>query len=267
MGSESQNQNSSSASSSVAGPNPFQHLIGQVVDGRYKVVKILGQGGMGVVFLATQTSMKRDVALKMLSPALATTPMFAERFRREAEVVSRLKHPGIISIFDFGQTPEGWVYYTMELLEGENLKSIVKRDGPMTLGRAINIVEQIGGALAYAHSQNILHRDMKPHNVMLSIIQHKDFAKVLDFGLVKMVDDDQGEENLTTTGQVLGTPAYMCPKYCRGRPFDATTEVFAFGCVIAEVLTGQVQRRATAQDPTVVDHAETIDEDFHKRLC
>jgi serine/threonine-protein kinase len=257
MGTDSQ---ASSAANSVVcsacgepnGPNhqcknPFGKLLGTVVDGRYKVEKILGQGGMGVVFQATQTSMKRDVALKMLHPTLNTTPLFAERFRREAEVVSRLKHPNIISIFDFGQTVEGYHYYTMEMLEGENLKAMVKRDGPMTLRRAVDMIEQVGSALEYAHGQSILHRDMKPHNVMCARFHGKDHLKVLDFGLVKMVDEEgEGEENLTTTGQILGTPAYMSPEQAAGDKLDGRSDLYSLGVVFYFLLAGSTPYKANS---------------------
>ena len=226
--------------------NPFQALLGTVVDGRYQIKKILGQGGMGVVFLATQTSMNRDLAMKMLHPTLATTSLFAERFRREAEVVSRLKHPHIISIYDFGQTPEGHFYYTMELLEGDNLKAQVKREGPMQLGRAVAIVEQIAGALGYAHAQNILHRDMKPHNVMCAPVSGKDFVKVLDFGLVKLVDEENNEEHLTTTGQILGTPAYMSPEQAAGDPLDGRSDLYSLAVVLYYLLAGSTPYKANS---------------------
>jgi serine/threonine-protein kinase len=225
--------------------NPFQNLIGTTLDGRYQVKKILGQGGMGVVFQATQTSMNRDLAVKMLHPSLSSTPQFADRFRREAEVVSRLKHPNIISIYDFGQA-QGAFYYTMELLEGENLKSIVKRDGPMSVSRAVNLIEQIGDALAYAHGEGILHRDMKPHNVMCARIHGRDHVKVLDFGLVKMVDEEGNEEHLTTTGQILGTPAYMSPEQAGGDPLDARSDLYSLGVVLYYLLAGSTPYKANS---------------------
>jgi len=257
MPSDSQSPSSSSARCTSCGEvlasghackNPFQNLIGQSIDGRYQVKSILGQGGMGVVFQATQTSMNRDIALKMLHPTLSTTPQFSERFRREAEVVSRLKHPNIISIFDFGQAPSGAFYYTMELLEGENLKALVKRDGPMTVARALNLIDQVGEALAYAHSQNILHRDMKPHNVMCARFHGRDHVKVLDFGLVKMVDEEGGDEDhhLTTTGQILGTPAYMSPEQAGGDPLDARSDLYSLGVVLYYLLAGSTPFKANS---------------------
>ena len=180
-------------------------LIGQVLDGRYQIEDVLGQGGMGMVFRATQTSVQRQVAVKTLHPTLAMAPQFFERFKREAEMASRLRHPNIITIFDFGRSQDGTCYYVMELLEGDSLKQLVKREGPLPIRRAVDLIEQAGRALAHAHEMGAIHRDLKPHNMMVQRLDQKDFVKVLDFGLVKALEQEEHEQ-LTSTGQVLGTP-------------------------------------------------------------
>ncbi|WP_051256598.1 serine/threonine protein kinase [Cystobacter fuscus] len=212
-------------------------LIGQVLDGRYQIEDVLGQGGMGMVFRATQTSVQRPVAVKTLNPSLAAAPQFFERFRREAEVASRLRHPNVITIYDFGRAQDGTCYYVMELLEGESLRELVKRDGPMSLRRAVDIIEQACRGLAHAHEQAAVHRDIKPHNIMVQQLDGRDFVKVLDFGLVKALEIEE-EQQLTTTGQVLGTPQYMPPEQAGGDHVDHRSDLYSMGGVLYYCLTG-----------------------------
>ncbi|WP_205507448.1 serine/threonine protein kinase [Myxococcus vastator] len=212
-------------------------LLGQVLDGRYKIESVLGQGGMGMVFRATQTSVQRPVAVKTLNPSLAAAPQFFERFRREAELASRLRHPNVITIFDFGRSPDGTCYYVMELLEGESLKETVKRQGPMSLRRALSLVEQASQGLAHAHAEGCVHRDLKPHNIMVQQLSGQDFVKVLDFGLVKAMEAEE-EEQLTSTGQVLGTPQYMPPEQAGGESVDQRSDLYSMAGVLYFCLTG-----------------------------
>jgi serine/threonine-protein kinase len=212
-------------------------LLGQVLDGRYKIESVLGQGGMGMVFRATQTSVQRPVAVKTLNPSLAAAPQFFERFRREAEIASRLRHPNIITIYDFGRAPDGTCYFVMELLQGESLKEVVKRSGPMTLRRAVSLVEQACQGLAHAHAEGCVHRDLKPHNIMVQDLGGRDFVKVLDFGLVKAMETEE-EEQLTSTGQVLGTPQYMPPEQAGGEAVDPRSDLYSMAGVLYFCLTG-----------------------------
>ncbi len=214
-----------------------ESLIGQTLDGRYKVESVLGQGGMGMVFKGVQTSVQRPIALKTLHPQLAMAPTFFERFKREAETASRLHHPNIITIFDFGRTSDGMCYYVMEMLEGESLRQRVKREGPLTLREAAAIIEQCAAGVAHAHHQNVVHRDLKPHNIMLTVVDGNEYVKVLDFGLVKAMEQEE-EENLTSTGQVLGTPQYMPPEQAGGEPVDARSDLFSLTGVFFYCLTG-----------------------------
>ncbi|MFP2932550.1 serine/threonine protein kinase, partial [Pyxidicoccus sp. 3LG] len=212
-------------------------LLGQVLDGRYKIESVLGQGGMGMVFRATQTSVQRPVAVKTLNPSLAAAPQFFERFRREAEIASRLRHPNVITIFDFGRAPDGTCYFVMELLQGESLKEMVKREGPMSLRRAVSLIEQATQGLAHAHAEGCVHRDLKPHNIMVQQLSGKDFVKVLDFGLVKAMEAEE-EEQLTSTGQVLGTPQYMPPEQAGGEAVDPRSDLYSMAGVLYFCLTG-----------------------------
>ncbi len=212
-------------------------LIGKVLDGRYKVESVLGQGGMGMVFKGLQTSVQRPVALKTLHPQLAMAPTFFERFKREAEMASRLHHPNIITIYDFGKTAEGLCYYVMEMLEGESLRERIKRDGPFTLRQAAAIIEQSAAGVAHAHHSNVIHRDLKPHNIMLTSVDGNEYVKVLDFGLVKALEQEE-EEQLTSTGQVLGTPQYMPPEQAGGEVVDQRSDLFSLTGVFYYCLTG-----------------------------
>ncbi len=258
-------------------------LLGKTLDGRYQIEEVLGQGGMGMVFLATQTSMRRPVAVKTLHPALAAAPTFFERFRREAEVASNLHHPNIITVFDFGKAPDGTCYYVMEYLKGESLKQIVKRDGPMSLRRAVGIIEQAGRGLHHAHTQSAVHRDLKPHNIMVQNLDGADFVKVLDFGLVKALEQEE-EEQLTSTGQVLGTPQYMPPEQAGGESVDQRSDLYSLAGVLYYCLTGtspfgaNTVRKAlraalTETVPPVSTHRmgapvpRTLDEFFRKGLA
>lgn len=212
-------------------------LIGKVLDGRYKVESVLGQGGMGMVFKGLQTSVQRPVALKTLHPQLAMAPTFFERFKREAEMASRLHHPNIITIYDFGKTPDGLCYYVMEMLEGESLRERIKRDGPFSLRQAAAIIEQSAAGVAHAHHSNVIHRDLKPHNIMLTSVDGNEYVKVLDFGLVKALEQEE-EEQLTSTGQVLGTPQYMPPEQAGGEVVDQRSDLFSLTGVFYYCLTG-----------------------------
>lgn len=212
-------------------------MLGKVLDGRYRLDDLLGYGGMGMVFRATQTTVGRAVAVKTLNPSLAMAPTFFERFKREAEVASRLKHPNIVTIFDFGKTPEGLCYIAMELLEGDSLRQQVRKNGPMSLRRAAAVIEQIALGLQHAHKHNVIHRDMKPHNVMVTQVDNSEYVKVLDFGLVKATEDEE-EEQLTSTGQVLGTPQYMPPEQASGETVDARSDLWSLGAVFHFCLTG-----------------------------
>ncbi|MBL8915526.1 MAG: serine/threonine protein kinase [Archangium sp.] len=214
-----------------------QELIGKTLDNRYRVESVLGQGGMGMVFKGIQTSVQRPVALKTLHPQLAMAPTFFERFKREAEIASRLHHPNIITIFDFGRTGEGLCYYVMEMLEGESLRQRIKREGPFTLRQAAAIIEQATAGIAHAHHANVIHRDIKPHNIMITVVDGNEYVKVLDFGLVKAIEQEE-EEHLTSTGQVLGTPQYMPPEQAGGEVVDQRSDLFSLTGVFFYCLTG-----------------------------
>ncbi len=223
-----------------AGPDP---LIGQVIDDRYRIRRVLGRGGMGVVYEAEATRLgKRLCAVKVLLPEFTRSENLVARFTREALVAARVKHPNVVEIFDTGTTAAGSGYIAMELLRGESLRSLLRRERPLPWPRARHIVLQICRALAAAHAEQIVHRDMKPDNCFRCDREDDDdFIKVLDFGIAKLTaaGDDEDAPRLTATNSLLGTYAYMSHEQICGEEVDHRADVWAVGVILYEMLTGQ----------------------------
>ena len=230
---------------------PVDPLIGQVIDGRYHVRRVLGRGGMGVVYEAEATRLGRRLcAVKVLLPEFTRSATAVARFSREAELAARVKHPNVVEIFDTGTTPDGRGYIAMELLRGESLDRTLRRDGPLPWPRAQHIIVQICRGLAVAHAEKIVHRDMKPENCFRGERDDDpDFIKVLDFGIAKLTDEEQGEDapRLTATNSVIGTYAYMAHEQVRGEEIDHRVDVWAVGVMLYEMLTGRLPFRGNNQ--------------------
>jgi TolB-like protein/predicted Ser/Thr protein kinase len=205
-------------------------MIGQTVT-HYKILETLGGGGMGVVYKAEDTRLKRTVALKFLPPELTRDPDAKERFSHEAQAASGLQHANICVVYDVDETADGQMFMSMEYLEGETLKKKIER-GPLELGQALRYAVQIAQGLVEAHRHGIIHRDIKPANVMVTSL---DVAKIVDFGLAKL----SGQTMLTKTGSTIGTAAYMSPEQARGEAADHRTDIWALGVVLYEMLTGR----------------------------
>ena len=219
--------------------DPAANLIGKVIDGRFAVTALLGKGGMGCVYRARQLSMDREIALKLLHRSYASEPTAARRFLLEARHASRLNHPNIITIFEFGQTDTQELFLAMELLAGGTLGERIK-EGPIgDLRRISAIVGQVCDGLHHAHEQGVIHRDLKPDNVFLisGAGRFGDFVKVLDFGIAKAAAVP-GDESLTRSGMVCGTPAYMSPEQASGGAIDRRSDVYAIGVLLYELLAG-----------------------------
>ncbi|MGM0558062.1 MAG: protein kinase domain-containing protein [Myxococcota bacterium] len=212
-------------------------LIGRVLEGRWQIRERLGQGGMGTVFLATQQTVDRKVAVKMLKPALTSSKDYAERFMREANVATSLNNPHCVTVYDFGQTHDGLLYLAMELLEGRALADVL-RDQHLCLRDVLTVASQICSALAAAHAGKIVHRDLKPDNVFLVDVPGGGvFSKVLDFGIAKIIDNTD-ETPVTETGQIFGTPAYMSPEQCHSSDVDQRSDLYSLGVILYELVSG-----------------------------
>jgi hypothetical protein len=210
-------------------------LIGALVGERYRIVSLLGRGGMGVVYQAEHVRIGKLVALKLLHGELSQNKDIAKRFRREAEIVSMLSHPNTVQIFDFGKS-ESLMYLVMEYVAGRDLGWIVQNSGPIPFLRAAKIVEQVCASLSEAHSIGLIHRDIKPENVMVIDGTGREFVKVLDFGLAKL--RDQEHVNITRAGVLVGTPYYMSPEQIKGESGDVRSDVYSVGALLYKIVSG-----------------------------
>jgi serine/threonine-protein kinase len=212
-------------------------LLGQLVAGRYRLVRPLGEGGMGTVYLAEQPmgTTRRNVAVKVLKGP--PSELARARFLRECETVVQLSHPNTIQFFDAGALADGRLYIAMEYVEGRPLTAAIA-EGPMPWPKVERLVEEIGGSLAEAHRQGIVHRDLKPDNVLLARHGDDEHARVLDFGIAKQREREDGPE-LTVAGTIIGTPAYMSPEQLAGADVDARSDIYALGLMTFEMLTGR----------------------------
>jgi serine/threonine protein kinase len=229
-------------------------LIGQIVADRYQILSLIGEGGMGRVYLAEHVRMGRKSAVKVINPALATTSDAISRFNREAANACKINHPNVAQVYDFGEMADGTLYLAMEYIEGETLDAIVAREGPLPARRAAHIAKQIADALYAAHHLDIVHRDLKPENVMIARhLDGTDWVKVVDFGIAKtMQRDGTGSQTVTTAGVSLGTPEYMSPEQLAGEKLDHRTDVYSLGLVLFNALTGSLPYPKVTSKETLV---------------
>src|SRR5918996_149392 len=213
----------------------------------YRVESLIGRGGMGVVYLARDLSLDRPVALKLIAPELAQDEQFRARFLREPRLAASLDHPNVIPIYEAGEH-EGQLYLAMRFVEGSDLKSVLERDGELPPGRALRIVGQVAGALDAAHRRALVHRDVKPANVLLDQDGH---VYLTDFGITKQLGGAS-----TDTGRVVGTLDYLAPEQIRGDPVDGRTDCYALACVLYECLAGAPPFRRQTEAETLWAHMQ-----------
>ncbi len=233
---------------------PQDPYLGKVLLDQFRIEKRVGQGGMGTVYRARQTTIGRDVAIKILHPELTSNPDAVRRFRREARVSAALDHPNVVRVFLFGQLPEdGSLYIVMQYLEGRSLLDLEKNDVPLPPSRALHIVTQICDGVGEAHAQGVIHRDIKPENIILVPRgQDADFVKVVDFGIARFISGDQTVA--TQSGLIFGTARYISPEGAAGEPTDARSDVYSIGVLLYQLLTGHTPFESTSPVALLMHH-------------
>ncbi len=214
-------------------------LIGTILDGRYRLDSLIGVGGMGDVYRATHVHLDTEFAVKLLKPEFVANQTAIKRFRLEAKAAGRIHHPNAVRVTDFGVTPERIVYLVMELVKGESLRSMMRNEGKLEYLRTVNIVRQVCGAVDAAHRGGVIHRDLKPDNILIEIVHGAERVKVLDFGIAKL-REAKTDAFLTQAGTIIGTPQYMSPEQCQGKPLDPRSDIYSIGILLYEMLTGEV---------------------------
>jgi serine/threonine protein kinase len=232
----------------VAQRDPF---VGRDLDGRYLVAEKLGHGGMGAVYRGTQTSVGREVAIKVVNSAMIGEPEVIKRFLREAKLASKLNHPHAVSVVDFGQTRDGVFYLVMELIRGQTLAQIIIEKQRLSAERTISIGLQVLSALEGAHAVPIVHRDLKPPNIMVG---PDDFVKVLDFGIAKSIAPDTIGTTMTNAGALLGTPHFMPPEIANGGDFDGRADIYSLGCILYLLVEGRLPFNADTLPELLQQH-------------
>jgi eukaryotic-like serine/threonine-protein kinase len=240
-------------------------LVGEVLDGRYKITRKLGEGGMGEVFAAEHVHIEKRFAVKLLRPEIVSNAEAVQRFRQEARSASSIGHRNIIAIEDFGQLPDGRIYMCMELLNGAALNDLIQT--LIAVDRLINILIQTGHGLAAAHAKGITHRDMKPENIFVTIgPSGEDVPKLLDFGIAKVSGND-GQNHLTRTGTIFGTPFYMAPEQALGNAVDARTDIYAMGVIMYEMFAGSLPFQGESFMGILTQHITTEPEPVAQRAA
>ncbi len=241
-------------------------LTGKLLEQRYLIKEKLGVGGMGVVYRAEHTLMRKEMAVKVLLPQYGNFEGIKKRFHREAQSSSRLDHPGITHINDFGETDDGLLFIAMEFLSGKDLTEVIKKEAPLPVDRAVRIAMQLCLALDHAHSEGVVHRDLKPDNVMMVEKNDRDdVVKILDFGIAKITQGDGAADSLTEVGMVFGTPEYLSPEQAAGQTADARADLYSLGVIMYELLTGSRPFKGPTKLELIGKHINEEPESLRKR--
>jgi serine/threonine-protein kinase len=222
-------------------------LLGKLIEGRYEVESVLGEGGMGSVYAVRHRALDKRFAMKVMRADLAKQGELAARFIQEARATAAIGHPNIVQITDFGELPSGAPYFVMELLDGTPLSKLIRKGGPLPARLAVRVLMQTASALAAAHAAGVIHRDLKPDNIHVT---KNDVVKILDFGVAKMA----GAGRLTRTGMVFGTPHYMSPEQASGGEVDHRADMYALGIIMYEMFTGKVPFEADSYMGVLTKH-------------
>ncbi len=247
------------ADATVAEPIPVDPLVGHTLDDKYRLEERLGIGGMGTVYRALHLLIDRPVAVKVLNQRFVEDEAARTRFRREARAAGRLQHTNAVTVTDFGESQDGYVYLVMELLEGRTLRDVLAKEAPLDAARSVSLMMQISAAVAAAHEAGIIHRDLKPANIF--IVQRAEVpavVKVLDFGIAKLaaeILDEDEPMTLTQIGAMIGTPRYMSPEQCDGAELTPGSDVYSLGVILYEMLTGTVPFNGSTPLAIAMKHA------------
>ena len=227
-------------------------LVGSILADRYHIIEKLGEGGMGAVYLGEHVKMGRRSAIKVMTQALSQDADAIARFNREAANAARINHPNVCGIYDFGETSDGTIFLAMELIEGESLTDLLKREAPLGVHRATALLRQTADALQAAHDLGIVHRDLKPDNIMIARARDdSDLVKVVDFGIAKAMGGEEGQK-VTRTGLVVGTPEYMSPEQLSGDVLDGRSDVYSLALVFFRILTGSLPFQADSAQEVMI---------------
>lgn len=230
-------------------------LIGTTLAGKYLIEDHLGSGGMCDVYSATHMAMGKKVAVKVLKPELAVDSKVAQRFEQEARAASRIHHPNAINVIDYGENDARRPYIVMEFVDGITLGELLRREGALSVERAATILRQVCGALDAAHAVGVIHRDIKPDNIIIADYGGSDWVEVLDFGIAKIQDDVNRRVSLTGANIIVGTPRYMSPEQCEEKPVDPRSDIYSLGIVLYEMLAGDTPFQGDSSTRLLVAHA------------
>jgi serine/threonine-protein kinase len=233
-------------------------LVGQTLASKYRIEERISEGGMGTVYRATHILMEKAVAIKVLHPSLAADDKIVARFTREAKAASRISNPHALNVTDFGDSENGIVFLVMEYLRGKTLKEVIRGEGPMPLARVVEVTRQICGALDAAHAEGVVHRDLKSDNIMLEeVAGGNDWAKVLDFGIAKILETEGPDPELTAPNLIIGTPQYMSPEQCsQASGIDARSDIYSLGIILYEMLVGHVPFTGESATAIMLKHLQ-----------